>query len=114
VQRDDQDAPRDDQRNQRNQRTERESTRSGLSGVEAARRAVRRVQELTGLDPEGVTSLEPLDRGWSVGVEVVEMERIPDSTDLMAVYQVDLDPSGRLVAYRRRNRHYRGRVDERE
>jgi hypothetical protein len=84
---------------------------TGLSGVEAARRAVQRVEALTGIEPEGVVSLEPNDRGWRVGVEVVEMERIPNSTDVMAVYQVELDQSGELVGYKRGDRHIRGRVD---
>jgi Gas vesicle synthesis protein GvpO len=123
VQREDQDARGNDQRtSQRTDRSEqagqgeRESSESSgsLSGVEAARRAVRRVQVLTGIEPEGVVSLEPHDRGWRVGVEVVEMERIPNSTDVMAVYQVDLDSAGGLVAYQRTRRHYRGRVDGRE
>jgi hypothetical protein len=89
------------------------STGPGLSGVDAARRAVQRVEALTGIEPEGVVSLEPRDRGWRVGVEVVEMERIPNSTDVMAVYQVDLDEGGGLVGYRRTERHIRGRVDGR-
>ena len=86
-------------------------SRPGLSGVEAARRAVRRVQELTGLEPEGVTMLEPTDQGWRIGVEVAELERIPSSTDVLATYQVELDERGRTVSYRRAGRHYRGRVD---
>ena len=86
-----------------------------LDGVEAARRAVRRVRELTGLEPEGVTSLEPADGGgWRVGVEVVELQRIPDTTDVLAVYQVVLDGRGQLASYRRAQRYYRGRADDRE
>jgi hypothetical protein len=34
---------------------------SGSSAVDAARRAVRSVYELTGLEAEGVTALEPSD-----------------------------------------------------
>jgi hypothetical protein len=103
---DDQEPPRADQRTEN-------TSPSGMSGVEAARRAVRRVEELTGLEPEGVTSLEPMDHGWRIGVEVVELERIPDTTDVMAIYQVQLDAGGRLVSYQRTQRHYRGRIDER-
>jgi Gas vesicle synthesis protein GvpO len=82
-----------------------------MSGVEAARRAVRRVHELTGLQPEGVTLLESTDAGWRVGVEVAELPRIPNSTDVMAVYHVELDERGRMLSYRRAQRHYRGRAD---
>ena len=97
----------------RNDGTAGRSSGPGISSAEAARRAVRRVEALTGIEPEGVVSLEPNDRGWRVGVEVVEMERIPNSTDVMAVYQVDLDQRGELVGYKRGDRHIRGRVDGR-
>ena len=93
------------------QETGQAPSRPGLSGVEAARRAVRRVHQLTGMEPEGVTWLEPTDHGWRVGVEVVEMERIPDSIDVLAIYEVELDQHGRLASYRRTERYYRGRVD---
>ncbi len=85
---------------------------SRIAGVEAGRRAVRRVYELTGREPETVTSLEPTDHGWNVGVEVVELERVPNSTDVLAIYQVELDERGRMVSYRRTQRHYRGRADQ--
>jgi Gas vesicle synthesis protein GvpO len=103
--------PGDDKTRQREQ--EPEQARSGMSGVEVARRAVRRVHELTGIEPEGVTLLEPTDHGWRIGVEVVELERIPNSTDLLAIYHVELDEHGRLVSYRRAQRHYRGRTNGR-
>jgi hypothetical protein len=71
------------------------------------------VYELTGMEPERVTSLEPTDHGWTIGVEVVELERVPNSTDLLAIYQVELDEHARMVSYRRAQRHYRGRADVR-
>jgi len=104
---------RDDQDGRRKEQSADQSSGSALSGVEAARRAVQRVEALTGIEPEGVVSLEPHDQGWRIGVEVVEMERIPNSTDVMAVYQVDLDQGGGLIGYQRAERHYRGRVDGR-
>jgi hypothetical protein len=53
------------------------------------------------------------DEGWQVGVEVVESHRIPDTTDIMAVYEADLDTAGELVGYRRVERYARGRGNER-
>jgi hypothetical protein len=64
--------------------------------------------ELTGKKPEGVASLEPAEDGWIVDVEVVEENRIPSSADILAMYQVDLDLAGTLLAYRRTARYSRG------
>ena len=50
--------------------------------------------ELTGKQSEGVTSLQRTDDGWKVQVEVVEVRRIPDTTDVLAIYELDVDEQG--------------------
>ncbi|MGW7690004.1 gas vesicle protein GvpO [Streptomyces asiaticus] len=87
--------------------------RPALVARDAARSAARHVRGLTGRTPEGVTSLERTEDGWTIGIEVVETHRIPDSTDILAEYQVELDDRGELVSYRRTERYYRGRAENR-
>ncbi|ASQ98626.1 MULTISPECIES: gas vesicle protein GvpO [Streptomyces] len=87
--------------------------RPALDARDAARRAARHVEGLTGRAAEGVTSLERGKDGWVIGIEVVETHRIPDSTDILAEYQVELDDSGELASYRRTERYYRGRGEDR-
>ncbi|MGW3647219.1 gas vesicle protein GvpO [Streptomyces sp. NPDC000878] len=41
----------------------------------------------------------------------MELERIPDSTSVLAVYRVTLDADGLLLGYARSRRHTRGQVD---
>ncbi|MFC4606831.1 gas vesicle protein GvpO [Streptomyces maoxianensis] len=86
--------------------------RPAITARKAAQYAARHVQDFTGEPPEGVTSLESTEDGWRVGIEVVETHRIPDSTDILAVYRVEVDEEGELVSYRRDRRYYRGRADE--
>jgi hypothetical protein len=82
-----------------------------LTAAKAARLGSEQIAELTGKEPAGVTSVEAADEGWTVGVEVVEDKRIPSSTDMLAVYQADLDETGELRSYRRQRRYSRGRGD---
>jgi hypothetical protein len=79
-----------------------------LSAADAGRAALAEIGDLTGHDLEGVISVERDDDGWRVGVEVVESHRIPDSADILAIYEVDLDADGELVSYRRTERYSRG------
>lgn len=79
---------------------------------EIARAAVSAVAELTGRQPETVLALRADDEGWKVTVEVVELSRIPSSTDVMASYQVTLDSGGELVGYERIRRYQRGDTGE--
>jgi hypothetical protein len=77
--------------------------------------AARAANELTGLigrQVEGVVGVEQVDDGWRVQVEVVESRRIPDTTDILAIYEVDVDTDGEVTAYRRRDRYVRGRFRE--
>jgi hypothetical protein len=77
--------------------------------VESAREQLR---ELRGMDAETVSSLRHVGDGWAVTLEVVEVHRIPESTDVLASYEVVVDEDGDLVRYERGSRYYRGRADE--
>jgi hypothetical protein len=83
------------------------------TAVEAIRAAMRLVAQLTGRPAEGVVSMAPADDGWSVGVEVVETRRIPDSADILAVYEATVDGHLELTGFRRTRRYSRGQVDAR-
>ncbi|MGV9451266.1 gas vesicle protein GvpO [Streptomyces sp. NPDC003635] len=82
-----------------------------LSAPEAMRSAMEQLSELLGRTPESVSALKPTDQGWEADVEVLELERIPDTTSVMASYQVKLDPAGQLLAYERGRRYTRAQVD---
>jgi hypothetical protein len=82
-----------------------------LSASKAAERAVEHVTTMTGRSAESVVGIERAgEDGWRVTVEVVETHRIPDSADILAVYDTEVDADGDLVAYRRARRYPRGRV----
>ncbi|MEU5782488.1 gas vesicle protein [Micromonospora lupini] len=80
-----------------------------VSAAEAARAGLRQLVELTGREPSVTTSLEAIEDGWLVGVEVVEARRIPTSIDLLGLYEVELDVEGNLLGYRRVRRYQRGK-----
>jgi hypothetical protein len=95
-----------------------------LSAAEAAKRAVHHVTEMTGRAAESVIGIQRAasggegngsdtndgEGGWCVIVEVVETHRIPDSADILATYQAEVDADGELVSYRRLRRYLRGRA----
>jgi hypothetical protein len=98
-------AERETERSHRHDET---PAQDGMSALRAAQRAARAVHRLTGRQPESVISIEHGENGWQVGVEVVETHRIPDSADILATYQAELDDSGRLKGYKRTARYPRG------
>ena len=89
----------------------------GQVGGEAAgviRRALPQLEQLTGRAPEGVLGVRRDDEGWRLTVEVVELPRVPSSTDVLATYDVVLDGDGDVREYHRSGRYIRGRGDARE
>jgi hypothetical protein len=78
------------------------------TAIKVAQSAARQLLELTGREAEGVTGLERTDDGWKILVEVVEVRRIPDTTDVLALYEVAVDEDGDLESYRRLRRYTRG------
>ena len=81
---------------------------------EVLRQAREQLAELTGMEAESVSSFEQTSEGWALEVEVLELERVPDTMSLMGSYQVELDPDGDLTGYRRVRRYERGRADGRK
>jgi hypothetical protein len=79
--------------------------------LELARQATEQLHGLTGKEPESTTGIERTDDGWRIEIEVVETRRIPDSADILALYEVLVDADGELLAYRRLRRYPRGRTD---
>jgi gas vesicle protein GvpO len=77
-------------------------------------RALPQLEQLTGREPEGVLGLRRDGEGWLVTVEVVELPRVPSSTDVLATYDVVLDDDGDVREYRRTGRYIRGRGDPSE
>ena len=85
--------------------TDRRSPGRGTRVAAAAREAVL---DLTGKRAEAVTGLDRSDDGWTVEVEVLELARIPSTTDVLATYQVTMDDDGELQGCRRVRRYLRG------
>lgn len=78
------------------------------TALKVAQSAAAQLLELAGREAEGVTGIQRTEDGWKVLVEVVEVRRIPDTTDVLALYEVMVDEDGDLEGYRRLRRYARG------
>lgn len=88
-----------------------------MRGGEAQRiveRAREEMRALRGEDAESVSSIRRTDNGWRVSLELVELRRVPDSTDVLGTYDVELDDDGNLMTFERTGRYYRSEADHRE
>jgi hypothetical protein len=72
----------------------------------------RQFEELTGRRVDSVAGFERDPDGYRVTLEVVEVERIPTSTNLMGSYEVLVSRQGDLVEFNRTSRYHRNQADD--
>jgi len=83
-----------------------------MKGSQVAAAAAEQFAELSSRTVEGVTGLHRTDDGWVVELDVLELRRVPETTDVLATYEVTVDSSGELEGYRRAHRYVRGQAED--
>ena len=65
----------------------------------------KQVESVSGIDRDG-------DDAWVVSVEVLELERVPNTMDILASYELKLSDDGELLGFNRRRRYHRAAQDD--
>lgn len=81
------------------------SAGGSMQGVLA--RVRQELKEVAGLQVERTFGLDRDDQGWRAKVEVVEVSRIPPSTDILGSYEVLTDGDGAILSFERIERYRR-------
>ncbi len=76
--------------------------------------AKKQLADTTGLKPVAITRAFEDEEGWHIGVAMLEMSRIPPSTDVLGDYEVLLNDCGGMVRFERRRARLRGETGEEE
>ena len=85
-----------------------------MTGTEIVQQAREQLAQMTGLKPDTVSAFTKDEGGWHVAVEMVELKRIPEASDILATYDVNLDDKGNLLRYQRTRRYLRSEVGEQQ
>jgi len=82
--------------------------------VDVLEQAKNRLRDVTGLKVEAITRATKDNGGWRVGVDTLEMSRIPTATDVIGDYEVLLDEDGNMLRFERKRTRLRGQPMEEE
>ena len=82
----------------------------GMSKI--IQKARSELNNLTGLEISSTISAEREEDGWLVTLEAIEKRSIPDSMDILAIYETELDNEGNMQEFRRTR--MRKRIDAEE
>lgn len=69
-------------------------------------------EEIVGHPLSGITSIDQQDGTWTVAVEVVERESVPDTQDILGRYELRLDEDHTVTGYRRTHRYRRADTEQ--
>jgi len=106
--------PNGDNRRQEKSPAEKPEPPRGAGGdelAEIAAQARELLRSLRGVEAESVSGIGRANGGWRVTLEVVELRRIPDSTDVLASYDVELDGDGKFLGFERGRRYTRSQAE---
>jgi len=77
---------------------------------------IERAQEdysrVTRAQVDGVTGLFKTEDGWVVWLEALERRAIPDTMDVLGLYEVRVDNEGNLLGFERKKLRKRGETEE--
>ena len=80
--------------------------------AEIATQARELLRSVRGVEAESVSGIGRTPNGWKVTLEVVELRRIPESTDVLASYEVELDGEGDFLGFERGRRYSRSQAED--
>src|ERR1051325_7636193 len=80
------------------------------SADDAVRCARKYVNDVIGLECESIAGVEHEKDGWTVTATVVELSRIPFTTDMLATYEIRVADNGDLLKCRRIERYHRNQA----
>ena len=77
---------------------------------------IKKAQEefagLSKLPVSAVIGLAKREEGWVVSLEALERKAIPDTMDVLGLYEVRLDSEGNLLGFERKKLRKRGGTEE--
>jgi hypothetical protein len=64
------------------------------------------------LPVNAVIGLSKIDEGWAISLEALERKAIPETMDVLGVYEVCVDADGGLLRFERKRLRKRGETEE--
>ncbi len=76
--------------------------------AELAERAKQQLAQVTGFKPVAVVGSYKDEEGWHISVDMLEMVRLPECTDVISTYVAVLDENGELLKFTKKRARLRG------
>jgi hypothetical protein len=82
-----------------------------MNADEIIKKAQEEFARLSKIRVDGIIGLAKTDEGWVVSLEGLERRAIPDTMDVLGLYEVRLDNEGNLLGFDRKKLRKRGETE---
>ena len=76
--------------------------------LEIQKKALSEIKEALKKEPESISSIEKTKEGWTVQCEVLEKKSIPETYDLLKVFEFKLDNNAKITGFKQLHKIRRG------
>jgi hypothetical protein len=83
-----------------------------MNADEIIKKAQEEFARLSKIPVDGVIGLSKSEEGWVVLLEGLERRAIPDTMDVLGLYEVRMDNEGNLLGFDRKKLRKRGETEE--
>lgn len=79
--------------------------------MEVQKKIVPQIKEMLKKEPESVSHIEKTKEGWLVQCEVLEKKSIPETYDLLKVFEFKLDNNAKVEGFKQIRKIRRGDLE---
>ena len=83
-----------------------------MNAQEVVAKAHAHIADMGKICNDGVTSMSKKNDGWTLCLEVLERKAIPDTMDILGLYEITMDNQGELLTVERKKLRKRGDTEE--
>ncbi len=76
--------------------------------LEIREKIVPQIKKFVNKEPESISSIEKTNDGWKVLCEVLEKKSIPETYDLLKVFEFILDKEAKIIGFKQLMKVIRG------
>lgn len=78
--------------------------------LEVQKKAIPEIKELLKKDPESISSIDKTEKGWVIHCDVLEKKSVPETYDLLKVYEFLLDNNAKVTSFKMLKKIRRGDI----
>lgn len=76
--------------------------------IEIQKKALPEIKNLLKKEPEAISSIEKTKDGWVIQCDVLEKKSIPETYDLLKIFEVKLNNYGKITGFKQIKKIRRG------